>query len=109
MDGQCLRNYLQWKWKQNACKFDKTFIINYDEDSDKGYIIEVDVKYPKIHNFQKYLPFLPERMKINKCKKLVFDLYDKKHVVYIRALQQALNHGLERKTLSNLIKKCSQI
>ena len=39
--------------------------------------------------------FLPERMKIDKCKKLVCNLNDKKsYVVYIRSLKQALNYGL---------------
>ena len=41
------------------------------------------------------LPFLPERMKIDKCKKLVCNLYDKKsYAVHIRSLKQAFNHGL---------------
>ena len=31
----------------------------------KGYILEVDVKYPKrLHNFHNNLPFIPERIKI---------------------------------------------
>ena len=52
--------------------------MNYGEDSDKGYILDVDIKYPKrLHNLHCDLPFLPERMKINKCNKLVFNLYDK--------------------------------
>ena len=34
-------------------------------------------------------------MKINRCIKLVCNLYDKNsYVVHIRALKQALNHGL---------------
>ena len=41
------------------------------------------------------LPFLLERMKISKCNKLVYNLYDRKnYVVYIRPLKQALNHRL---------------
>ena len=37
----------------------------------------------------------PERMKINKCNKLVCNLYDKKnYVVHIRSLKQALNQGI---------------
>ena len=41
------------------------------------------------------LPFLPERMKVNKCNKLVCNLYSKNnYVIHIRSLKQALNHGL---------------
>ena len=68
------------------------FIKNYDENNDKGYIFEVDVKYPKrLYDLHSDLPFLPERMEINKCKKLVSNLYDKKkYVVHIKSLKQAL-------------------
>ena len=41
-------------------KFNEDLIKNYDEDSDKGYILEVDVKHPKrLHNLHCDLPFLP--------------------------------------------------
>ena len=53
-------------------KFDEKFIKNYDENSDEGYILEVDVEYPKnLHKLHSDLPFVLERMKINKCTKLV--------------------------------------
>ena len=73
------------------------FIKNYDENNDKGYIFEVDVKYQKrLHDLHSDLPFLPERMEINKCKKLVCNLYNKKkYVAHINTLKQALNHGLK--------------
>ena len=76
-------------------KFNEEFTKNHDEDSDKGYILEVDVKYPKtLHDFHSDLPFLPERMKINKCSKLVYNLYDKNnYVVHIRSLKPALDYG----------------
>ena len=66
-------------------------IKNYNEDIDTGYIIEVDLKYPKrLHNLHYDLPFLPERMKINKCSKLLCNLYDKNnYVIHTRALKQA--------------------
>ena len=41
------------------------------------------------------LPFVSERMKIKKYNKLVCNIHDKEnYVVHIRALKQALNHGL---------------
>ena len=75
------------------------FIKNYNKNDKKGYILEVDIKYPKkLHNLHSDLSFLPERMEINKCKKLVCYLYNKKkYVVHINSLKQALNHGLKLK------------
>ena len=43
-------------------------------------------------------------MKIDKCKKLVCNLYNKeKYVVQIRSLKQALNHGLILKKVHRVI------
>ena len=44
------------------------FIRNYDEESsEKGYILEIDVEYPKeLQDESKDLPFLPEKIEINK-------------------------------------------
>ena len=83
----------------------KKVIKNYDENSDKGYILKVDVEYPKkLFNLHKDLPFLPKREKINKCKKLICSIEDKeKYVVHIRALKQALNHGLKLKKVHRVI------
>ena len=103
-----------FKWKKNMSKFTKEFIKNYDEDSDKGYILEEDVGYDKAECKGRYpenfydlhsdLPFLPERMKINKYSKLVCNLFDKKsYVIHIRSLKQALNHGLILKKVQRII------
>ena len=94
-----------FKWVKNTSKIDKKFIKNYDEDGDKGYIFEVDVKYPRrLHDLHSDLPFLPKRMKIDKCKKLVCDLPNKKkYVVHIRSLKQALNYGLKLKKVHRVI------
>ena len=44
-------------------------------------------------------------MKVNKCKKLVCNLYDKKdYVDHMRSLKQALNNGLKIKKINNLLK-----
>ena len=63
---------------------------------DWGYLMEVDVLYPKeLHNKHNDLPFMCKRMKIGNVKKLVTDLYYKKrYMIHIRALKQALGHGL---------------
>ena len=43
-------------------------------------------------------------MKIDKCKKLVCNLLNKKkYVVYINSLKQALNHGLKLKKIHRVI------
>ena len=34
-------------WIKDLSKIDDDFINNYDKDSDKRYILEVGVKYPK--------------------------------------------------------------
>ena len=94
-----------FKWIKNVTEIDEKFIKNYDVDSDKGYILEVDVKYPrKLHDLHSDLPFLPKRMKIDKCKNLVCNLHNKKkYVVHIRSLKQALNYGLRLKKVHRII------
>ena len=98
-----------FKWTDNNI-INEEFIKNYNENDKKGYIFEVDIKYPKkLHDLHSDLPFLPERMEINKGKKLVCNLYNKKkYVVHINLLKQTLNHGLKsKKSIEslNLIKK----
>ena len=55
-----------FKWVKHVSKIDEDFIKNYNEDSDKGYILEVDTEYPKnFHDLHNDLPFLLERKLIN--------------------------------------------
>ena len=50
------------------------------------------------------MPFLHERMKIDKAQNLVCNLRDKKkYVVHISILKQALNHGLNLKRVHRVI------
>ena len=62
----------------------------------KGYLLEVDIRYPtELHDSHNDLPFMCERVEINGVEKLVPNLRDKKnYVIHIRALDQALRHGL---------------
>ena len=89
-----------FKWVNDISGTNKKFIKSYDKkNSHKGYILEVDVDYPsKLHRLHSDIPFLPEKMKIDKTQKLVCNLHDKKkYVVHISMLKQALNHGLKLK------------
>ena len=99
-------NDFKWIEMNDLSTFNENFVKNYDENSDTGCILEVDTEYPKeLLNKHKDLSFLPERIKINKCNRLVCTLYDKEnYVIHIRALKQALNHGLVLKKVHKIIK-----
>ena len=51
-----------FEWVEELPKFGEHFIKNCDEDSNKGYFLEVDIEYPKnSFNLHSDLQFLPER------------------------------------------------
>ena len=53
-----------FEWENGLSKFNETFIKNYNENSDVGYFLELNIEYPKqLCSFHKNLPFLPERRK----------------------------------------------
>ena len=80
-----------FKWTDNNV-INEDFIKNYDENNDKGYILHND------------LPFLSEQMEVNKCKRLVCNLFNKKkYVAHINTLKQALNHGLKLKKIHRVM------
>ena len=107
MNGQCLKKLPvnDFKSVKSLSNFNKIFIRNYNENSGIGYFLEVDIDYSKkIFNLHKYLPFLPERKKLNKLEKLVCSIEDKeKYVIHIRVLKQALNHGLVLRKVHRVI------
>ena len=94
-----------FKWVEEKSRTSEEFLKNHNENSNKGYIPEADVKYPKkLHDLHSTLPILPRRMNIDKCKKLVCNLHNKKkYVVHIKTLKQALNHGLKLKRVHRII------
>ena len=77
-----------FEWIEDLSIIGTDFIKNYDEESNVGYFIEADIKYPKhLQVMHSDLPFLPERMSINGYEKLVCNLYDEKYYVdHIRSL-----------------------
>ena len=106
--GYAMRKKLpvdNFQWEINLSIFTKDFIKNYQEESDTGYLLFVDVIYPKnLREKHKYLPFLPEKVKRNKVIKLTCEITDKNNYsVSIFALKQALNHGLILKKVHSVI------
>ena len=97
-------------------------ILNTPDDSDIGYFIEVDLKYPdNIKQKTKYLPFAPVNKKINpntfndymkeikpdtyiQTSKLICDWSDKKnYLVHYRMLKFYIRHGMEVVKIHNII------
>ena len=61
---------------KDTFQFYEEFIKYYNEESDEGYFLKVDVQYlVKLHELHNDLIFLPERIKIEKVEKLVDMLY----------------------------------
>ena len=98
-------NGFRWLDSDKINEINEEFLKNYNENNNKGYILEVNVKYPKrLHELPSDLTFLSERMEINKCKKLVCNLSNKKkYVTHINSLKQVLNHGLKFKKIYRVI------
>ena len=58
------------KKDKDTSQFNEHSIKNHNEESDKGYFLEVDVQYlEKLHELHNDLPFLSERIKIEKIRK----------------------------------------
>ena len=94
-----------FKWADDIFMFTKEFIKIYDEEGDVGYSLVVDTEYPKkLRMLHSDLPFLPDRMKVNKVKELICNVTDKENYsVHTVALKQALNHGLVLKKVHSVI------
>ena len=74
----------------------KKIVEELSAKKDCGYLLEVDVRYPKeLHDYHNDLPFMCAKMRINGVEKLVPNLYYKtKYVIQVKALAQAIDHGL---------------
>ena len=106
--GKSMCEYLPtggFEWVDNLENFD---LINIPENSEIGYILEVDLSYPEtLHDTHKDFPFCPEKStpKGSKQTKLLATLYDKKnYVLHYRNLQQALTHGLILTKIHRILK-----
>ena len=78
-------NDFRWLDSDKINEINEEFLKSYNENDNKGYIFEVDVRYPKrLHDLHSDLQFLPEIMEINKCKKLICNLANKKKICHTR-------------------------
>ena len=77
---------------KDTSQFNEDFIKNYNEESHKGYFLEFDVLYPEqLHDLHNDLPFLPERMKIEKVEKFVANSHDKtEYVIHTKKLKTSI-------------------
>ena len=103
-----------WKWLD--------IILNTSDDSEIGYFLEVDLKYPdNIKEKTKYFPFCPENKKIDpnkyneymksikpesftKSKKLICDWTDKKkYLIHYRMLKFYVRLGMVVEKIHEII------
>ena len=98
------RSVNNFEWIEDTSQFND-FTKHYNEESDDGYFLEVDVQYTeKLHELHNNLPFLTEIMRIQKVEKSVTNLYNKsEYVIHMRNLKQTLNHGLVLKKVYRVI------
>ena len=58
-----------FKGVEYTSQFSKDFIESYNEDSDEEYFLEVGVQFlEELHELHNDLPFLPEKIKIEKVE-----------------------------------------
>ena len=76
-------NGFKWVKQKTLWKFIEDFIKNYDENSNKGYFLEVDIDHPKkLFNIHKDLQFLTQIKKIEKVEKLICSIENKRKICY---------------------------
>ena len=103
----------EFKWvdienlKQEARELKRTIdmMVRNSNNRGVGYVLEVDVKYPReLHDLHNDLPFMCEKIRVNGVEKLVPNLHDKKkYVIHVKALKQALDHGLVLEKIHRVI------
>ncbi|XP_036144958.1 uncharacterized protein LOC118646366 [Monomorium pharaonis] len=97
--------YTEFQWVEDVSNFDVNAIA---PDSPTGYILEVDLEYPRdLHDRHTDLPLCPTRDKLpgkRECK-LLATLYDKKrYIIHYQNLQQCTRHGLRIAKIHRVLK-----
>ena len=61
----------RFKWVEDIPEFNEDFMKNYNEKSNEGYFLEVNIQYPeKLHEYHHDLPFLSEIKIVYEVKNL---------------------------------------
>lgn len=84
-------------------------ILDLKDDSDIGYIFEVDLHYPaELHKNHNDYPFCPEKRgipRITTADKLLLTFFDKKnYIVHYTMLKLALKHGLKLQKVHRVLR-----
>lgn len=97
-----------FKWVSNTQSWTRETIEGLEDDSEVGYMLEVDLVYPeKIHDAQSDFPMCPEQAipPNGKVAKLLTTLNNKeRYVIHYRNLKQALKHGIELTKIHRILK-----
>ena len=99
-----------FKWAEKLSKFNERFIKSYNENSDKGYFLEVDVAYPKKNCLIiiRIYHFYQKEKKEEKVKKLICSIEDKEKCYSYKNLKTNIKSWINTKEYTekfNLIKK----
>ena len=87
-----------FKLEDDLSRFNERFIKNYNENSDIGYFLEVDVEYPKkLFGSHKELPFLPDRKKLEKVEKLICSIEDKEKCYSHKSFKTSIKSWINTK------------
>ena len=89
--------YRNFKWSSTDIN-----VLNIPDDSPKGYILEVDLKYPKeLHNLHSDFPLAPENQNL---LKLLTTLYDKeRYVIHYTTLKLYVKLGLKLEKIHKVL------
>lgn len=103
-ESKILRKFNTFDYQKNVSS-----ILTLKDDSDIGYIFEVDLHYPpELHDSHNDFPFCPEKrgvLGITTNDKLMLTFYDKeKYIVHYQMLKLALEHGLVLKKVHRVLK-----
>ena len=90
----------------NDPDIEKIDVMSIDDDSSKGYILGVDLEYPKeLHVLHNDFPLPPESIELDGVQKLVPNFQNKiKYVIHYRALKQCLRFGLKLTKIHRILK-----